>query len=192
MTNITSIDYLIHPWWAAIFEETPYWDHAKGEFIPTGLSRIKEGTTHKDYLDLTLYQWQKRFKEASEKNHLVALVRGHGRDIHIRHEGKLLKTGKELLGRRFIVHDHGEEWNQFYSRIAKPMRSFWRRRLPQKVNIFAYGEKSTDCVLLYSGDLINYLEDRGVDCEISILQELCSDVSDGKAEAYKRFLGLDS
>ena len=62
------------------------------------------------------------------------------------------------------------------------------RQLPSRINLLAYGEKSTDCVWSYSEDLANYLEDQDVECNISILQQLCVDISDGKAEAYKQFL----
>ena len=188
MANITSIDYLIHPWLAAIFEDAPYWDHARSEFISEGLSRVKEGSTVGDYLDLTLYQWQERFREASEQDYLVVLLWAHGMKTHDGHEAKLLKRGKELLGRRFIVSKHHEDLGHFYSRIARSTASFWTRQLPSRINLFAYGEKSTDCVWSYSEDLADYLEDRGVECNISILQQLCVDINDGKAEAYKRFL----
>jgi len=148
-----------------------------------------------DYLDLILYQWQERFREVGQnKRHFAAILWAHGLEKLDTCEQSLLRTARQALGRRVVVAEPKEELEDFYERVVSAVRSPVTRSLPRDIRILAYGEKSTDCVQRYSLDLVRYLEEkrglfqRPVSCKLSLIPELCADISEGKAEAYQQLL----
>lgn len=189
MAQIKSLDLLVHPFHSALFESRPYFDSASGIFVYEELRHMNPDIDLQCYVELLVFQWGERIREVSKKTTTAAVLLKCYSNDSCELERELIAIGKSGLGNRFKVLDGTREVLDICSVIENYLSSLSpKRRKPGEITTYAYGEISNHCVSHFSNQLNLHLSYSGWKSSREIVWDLCGDLSDGKAEAYRRFL----